>query len=276
MRRLIASSKRRRAIERSIVAFFVAGCLARAGYACEMSLPEHTVGSSVTVTVSYNGAPLDGIEVELSRMDLHDEAEPLKVVASTKSDKNGNARITNLVPGQYFISIKYAGVEGEAAELTAVPDGSSPAIQSGLTLKWPDQVVFKARTLVGTLMRTRLLEVIGQNGSRTRSRTQTPLSNVDLRLTEGVSGSVLREWLSDERGGFDASVPRPGLYVLHVSEANSKSPTRVDGDILIDITPDALDEKMPTLALSVSSCGTSASPLSEPVTEDKSSNAKTN
>lgn len=276
MRRLIGSLKRGRAIERSIVAFLVTGCLVRAGYACEMSAPQYTVGSHLTVTVSYSGTPLNGVEVKLSRMDLSSAVEPLKTVASTKSDKDGKARISGLVPGQYLITEEYAGVGGDAAELNAVPEGSSSAIQSGLTLKWPDQAVFKARTLVGTLMRTRLLEVIAQNGSRARGRTETPLSNVNLRLTESTSGSVLRDWLSDEQGSFDAGVPSPGLYVLHVSEANSKSPTRVDGDILIEITPDAPNERMPTLALSVSSCGTSASPLTEPVMEDKSSHAKTN
>jgi hypothetical protein len=251
-------------VARVVVLLLVLTAATVPAYACEYAFREYTVSLPLAVNISYAGLPLSGIDVQVSP-----DMDPLRIVATIRSDKDGHALIKALGVGKYLIVTKHAGIEGDAAILNVKAKRNETNIP--VDLKWPSQSPFKVRKLAGTLMRTKLFKVAGQNGI---SRVQEPLSSTNIRLTEALSEVVLGEWPSDGQGSFAFNDVRPGLYILHVSDQLTESRLRIDGDVFVEIVPDAKEEKMPDLGLYMSDCGLELDRINK-INSEKPANAQT-
>ena len=218
------------------------------GGACVIDAPEHKVRGNLVVEISYNGQPLQGIEIHLSQ---NSQKEPyLVAVTSTVSDAKGRAAITGLTPGKYLLVVKHAGIEGEPAELKVVPDDQEDKfVQDELKLSWPNRKVFKVHDITGVAVRTPF---------DYRKHSESPLEGAKLTLTDAIPAARLRESVVGADGRFGFSGLKPGLYILHIRQKDiprAASEEQIEGDIFVEVVSDARDQQMPRLRLFMSDCG---------------------
>jgi len=220
--------------------------------ACAMSFPEHTVSRSFVVRVSYNGQPLQGIEVEINR---ENDKEPyLVVVASTKTNEKGQSSVTALPPGPYFLVVRHAGIEGEAVELKVVADEQADAfVEDELKLDWPHKRVFKVRRLTGTLVRTPF-------DNRMKS-VEPPLAGAKLTLIDALAARQRGISIVEKNGRFIFADLDAGLYIVRIKQDKDTKPSpppfegEIEGAIFIQVAPSAVDEEIPLLRVYMSDCG---------------------
>jgi hypothetical protein len=218
---------------------------------CVRGFAEHKVGSSFLVRVSYEGQPLRGIETEISR---ETPKEPyFTVVASTKTNENGESEIKSLDPGNYFLVVKHAGIDGEAVDLKVV-DKQQPdtLVEDRLNLSWPYRNVLKVRQVAGTLVQTPF-------DSTVRS-IEPPLANAKITLIDAIPATQHSVSVVQKNGRFAFKNLNPGLYILHIkqdkdSKQASDFEEKIEGDIFVEIVPNAAERKIPLLRLYMSDCG---------------------
>ena len=221
------------------------------GVACTMGFAEHKVARSFVIGVSYNGRPLQGMEVEISR---ETDKEPyLVVVVSTKTNEKGQSSIKALAPGRYFLVVRHAGVEGEAVELRVVADEQADAfVEDELKLNWPNRKVFKVRQIAGTLIRTPF-------DYRIKS-VEPPLAGSKLTVIDALPATQRGVSVTQNDGKFAFADLAAGLYILRVKEEKSTKPPRgleeeIEGNIFVEVTSNAPDQEIPVLRVYMSDCG---------------------
>ena len=219
--------------------------------ACAMAFAHHKVGSSFVIAISYNGRPLPGIEVEISR---ETDKEPYLVhVMSTRSDERGQSLIRGLDQGSYFLVVKHAGIEGEAVELKVVNDEQTDAFVEGkLELSWPNRKVFKIREVAGMLFRTPF--------DFTKRSTEPPLSGSKVTLTDAFTATQRSVSIVQNDGSFGFANLDAGLYILHIKQGQGTRQSgdleeEIDGYVFVEVVPDAADHNLPLLRLYMSDCG---------------------
>ena len=221
--------------------------------ACAMAFAQHNVAQSFVIKVSYNGRPLQGIEVEINR---ESDKEPyLVVVVSTKTNEKGQSSIKALAPGSYFLVVRHAGVEGEAVELKVVAgDKADALVEDELKLNWPNRKVFKVRQIAGTLIRTPF-------DYRIKS-LEPPLAGSKLTVIDALPATTREVSVVKDDGTFAFANVDAGLYFVRVKEERSTKPSsgseseeEIEGNIFVEVVPNGTDQEIPVLRLYMSDCG---------------------
>ena len=194
--------------------------------ACTYFYPIVRVGRDFQVAVKDRGLPVEGLMLEIGIQKLGN-----KRVAVT--NKNGEARFRNALPGSYSLRVdRDAGV----------PDGVNLEVESGLPtgvsvpLRWPNLPPILVRSLKGTIRGQNYLPGQAQPG-------------FSLDLLEAVSGRVLKNQRSNDKGQFNFGSTKPGLYFLRLNLGEPQS-----GLISVAVGRTAPAEEL-DLDLGWSSCG---------------------
>ncbi len=241
---------RRLGVSVVLVALVCATVVHRA-FACVRSFAKHRVRGSFVVQIAYNGRPLKGVELKLSR-ETHKEPYFIDVL-SAKSDGNGEISINGLAPDAYFLEIKHAGTYGEAVELSVVGhDQQDALVEDRLKLKWPDTKVFKAHKIAGVLVRTPF--------DFTKRVTEPPLVGANLTLIDAFPATQLGTFVVGTDGKFSFPNLSPGLYIVQVKQDKKIDlvgylEDGIEGDIFVEIAPNAAEQEIPILRLYMSDCG---------------------
>ena len=215
-----------------------------------MGFAQHKVASGFMVETSYDGRPLRGIEIEISR---EIDKEPYLVhVLSTTSNEKGQSAVRGLAPGRYFLDVTHAGVGGEAVELTVVSEREADAsVENSLQLSWPNKKVFKVRRIAGSLFRTPF--------DFTKHSAEPPLAGSKLTLTDALSGTQQSVSVVQNDGSFAFPDITAGFYVLHIKQEHlTELPLdreEIEGNVFVEVLHDAKDRALPTLRLYMSDCG---------------------
>jgi len=234
----------------AVFAFTVVILQVRAG-ACSMAFAQHKVARNFVIDVSYNGRPLQGIEVVINR---ESGREPYLVVAvSTKTNEKGQSPIRALTPGSYFLVVRHAGIDGEAVELKVVADEQADAfVEQELKLNWPNKKIFRVRQIDGTLIRTPF-------DNRTKL-AEPPLAGAELTLVDALSAAQRGVSMVEDDGRFAFADLDAGLYIVRVREErsvklSSEMEEAIEGYIFVEVAPSAADQEIPVLRVYMSDCG---------------------
>ncbi len=212
------------------------GILPRPGLACtRVSGPPLKVKTTFVVLVhDPSGKPLPRAKIgvyEFIRKPPHSE-----LVASAVTDKDGKAEISGL-HDNYSLGATMSGVSSEIVQIDVYDDGSGA---SEISLTWPGGPITQIQNVSG---------VLGEGSSR----VPWVGARVALRSPNGEVGKEV----TDSRGRFEFGGIAPGFYALHIAEfqTNADTPFRVEGDIPIQVSRDAVNYELPTWGFVMSDCG---------------------
>jgi hypothetical protein len=224
--------------------------------ACSIFVPLRVVKQTFVVVVRDRGRQISGIDVKLLRW--NEVNVQYEVVESVQSDVDGNARFSGVPLGEYRVRASHENIAGGELDVKIVARGKA---DDKLELTWPRAAVHEVRAVTGAF---------------TIALTKEPLSRADLSLTDIETGRIVGSTIADHRGHFRFDGLRPGLYGLSISERKEEdrylgilwdmafgqrhhTPDRqsVEGNILIEVNPKAMDRGLPVGALSMTDCGMS-------------------
>jgi len=108
---------------------------------------------------------------------------------------------------------------------------------------------FRVRKIIGSF------EVFKPDSDKETGK-DIPLSKAELKLKNAISGVVVKASTTDDQGRFEVNdVPR-GWYVLQIIQRNEPSlPWKIQGNLFVELRPDAKDLQLPVITLSMSDCG---------------------
>ena len=119
-----------------------------------------------------------------------------------------------------------------------------------MKLNWPNRKVFKVRHVAGTLIRTPF--------DNTQRSAEPPLAGAKLTLTDAIPGTVGRVLVVQNDGRFAFADLDAGLYIVHVKQDKGAKPfgeEEIDGDVFVEVVPNAVDQEIPVLRVYMSDCG---------------------
>jgi hypothetical protein len=218
--------------------------------ACSRSFPRYVVKSDFVVSVTNDGKPLSGIEVEITKElrtpNFHHETAVL-----SRTNDQGEVAVHQLPNGNYFIVTRHADIEGEDAAELEVKD--SPESRPGLVLRWPGRGVYKLKQVGGTLAAE-----LDSNHPFERSR---PLTGAVVLLVDALSNQQIGATSTDQHGDFSfAPTVPPGLYILHISEQGLESKDEdilIQGNIFLVVDSGSEQRAIPKMNLMMTTCGLS-------------------
>jgi len=174
--------------------------------ACVMVFPRFKVLPNFDVTVRVPaGERLDGIRVSIDQLD-HKSEPPEPTVAEALTDKDRRAAFRGLKPVHGLLLVERGEITGDAVELDIVESNGLSALQ----LKWPDNKIFTAQRIAGTLLRA------GIPGAPRNMDEDKTLANVELILNEASSGREVARTSTDDQGNFAFADVAPGFYAMHM------------------------------------------------------------
>lgn len=184
------------------------------------------------VKVSHADKPVAGATVEITGP--QDTSDAKKFAVTT--DKDGIARISHLLPGNYWLNAEYLGI-GAAYHCFHVKEKSSRKAKRKLSYDWGD-LAPATRRVAGKLVDSQP----GKEGTpiqRLLHRIDVPIVGAKLKLQNATTGAVYNTSLNaDGTFGFEG-VP-PGTYVLHVDAGRVGPDREYDAsDLLIALAPSA-------------------------------------
>ncbi len=211
--------------------------------ACAMAFPRFKVLPNFDVIVKAPaGQPLDGIRVSIDQLD-HKSEPPHPTVAEALTDKDGRAAFRGLKPVHGLLIVERGEITGDAVELDIVESNGLTALQ----LKWPDDKIFTAQRIAGTLLRA------GIPGAPKNMDEDKTLANVELILNEASSGREVARTSTDDQGNFAFTGVAPGLYAMHMNWHGTP------GYVLLAVDTKAHDAGPSRYFISPTDCGLGAS-----------------
>ena len=205
--------------------------------------PPIKVKTTFTVLVhDPNGSPLANIEVRAYEAIRQSGSVPAhaELAAVAITGKDGKAAI-GLMQDDYTLGAAGNGVSSQVVPIQVYDDGSGA---SEVSLTWPGGPITVVQNISG---------VLGAG------KEKDPWPGLEVLLKNASSGNIAQV-VTDPSGQFTFRGVSPGFYVLHVRDPRpSVEPlSNLEGDIAIQVTPDATDRELPRWGLEMSSCGLSA------------------
>jgi hypothetical protein len=236
-------------------------CLPHGAFACSRALLQHTLGKRFDVMVSDRGKPIAGIEVKLFRV-VGAELGYDRETRSVSSNAEGLASFSGVEPGSYRVVATHGAVGGEEADLKIV---ARESVETRLELRWPAGHIFLVQVAAGKFR-------IGE--------TRESLSGAEVSLTEALPNRLADTTMTDQEGKFEFRGARPALYVLSIKQSTrdggyprafkdivleflhiqdgstGKGDAQdVNGQILVEVEPGAMDRNLPAMGLAMTDCG---------------------
>lgn len=222
----------------------------REANACSMAFPQFEVASDFLVSVTNNGMPLQGIEVEVSR-EIDTPKFHFEVAFWDRTDEQGQVHVRGLSAGRYLIITRHARIEGmEAAELQV---STSPDVLFKLELHWPARQIFTLHQIAGVL-------AVDQDLHNPFTRS-APGAGASVLLLHAKSGQQIGATVANDHGRFEfSSTLEPGLYIMHISEQGleTREHELLQGNIFIEVDPKSANSELPKMNLTMTTCGLSA------------------
>ena len=198
------------------------------------------VKTTFTVLVhDPNGTPLANIEVRAYESMRKSGNVPahVELAAVATTGKDGKAAI-GLTQDDYTLGASGNGTNSQVVRIQVYDDGSGA---SEVSLTWPGGPITVVQNISG---------VLGAG------REKDPWPGLEVLLKNATSGNIAQV-VTDASGHFVFRGVSPGFYVLHVRDPRpSAGPlSKLEGDIAIQVSPDAKDSELPRWGLEMSDCG---------------------
>jgi hypothetical protein len=177
------------------------------------------------VLVKHDGKPLKGVKVEI-------KTNLGSIISTGTTDIAGRATVTNLSPGEYWLSADLLGI-GAAYHCFHVTQQPTAKAKRLLKYDWGD-LAPTMRRVAGSVIDTEP----GTGGTllwNLSHPVKVPVASAALRLQNAITGEIFTA-TSDERGDFEFGSISKGTYVLHVEGGTGRAydPT----DVLMKVRAD--------------------------------------
>jgi hypothetical protein len=218
------------------------------GHACSMASCLNDgieMQPDFVVAVTHDEAPLAGVSVKVRSF----SGEEPRVWFSGVTDKHGNAHVTNLAPGNYWIEADLLGVPA-GEQCFHVREKSEHAVGK-LKYEWGESPT-GVRQINGVLTDLRP----GTGGTPVQNLihlVRVPITGIGLRLQNPLTGESYST-KSDDNGAFTFGSAPPGTYVLHI-EGGMKLGSRIvePTDLLVELSATARLDNLPLVTSDI--CG---------------------
>lgn len=123
-----------------------------------------------------------------------------------------------------------------------------------LEFEWPGAQEFTVRRLMGHFQAL----VHPNTGHRVRDLAHSSMQDfagANLQVVDATSGEVVATGTTDADGHYEFYGLPPALYILRVKQKSASSTFDVDGNLFVQISPEAKSTEMPTLKLTMTDCG---------------------
>jgi len=173
--------------------------------------------SDFAVKIRRADKPLPGATVEITGTQGSSGAKEFSV----ETDKDGIARITNLVPGDYWLNAEYLDI-GAAYHCFHVNERPSRRAKRNLAYDWGD-LAPGTRRIAGKLLDSQP----GEGGTliwNLTHRVDVPIVAAKLTLQNAITRAMYHT-TSDANGAFAFDGIPDGTYVLHI-DAGKVEPGR--------------------------------------------------
>jgi hypothetical protein len=189
------------------------------------------------LVVDPHDRPLEGVKVEIREIAAAD-LDPLKTGVT---DKDGRAYFRGAEPGRFALC--YWHLLG--GDCPAIQIGESPEARDQIEVRWPARPIQKVRKIAGTFL------LAGTNYTLTEAK---------ISVTDAWTGNVVGTTVTDGSGQFRIDVLKSRLYVLNLEQhfEGTRPKLLLTGNIFIEVSPDAAQEKLPAFPVTMSSCGLTA------------------
>jgi hypothetical protein len=205
--------------------------------------PVKVKSAFVVVVHDPTGGPLPNMEVRAYEAIRKSGAVSahVELAAIAITGKDGKAAI-GLTQDDYTLAATGNGISSGVVQIQVYDD--SPSGVSEVSLTWPGGPI------------TAIQSVSGVFGA---GKEKDPRPGLEVSLKNASSGNIAKV-MTDASGHFMFREVSPGFYALHVSDPRPSvgSLSKLEGDIAIQVTPDATNGELPRWGLVMSSCGLSA------------------
>jgi hypothetical protein len=169
-----------------------------------------------------------------------DVAAHVELAAVAVTGRDGKAAI-GLMQDDYTLGAMSNGISSEVAQIQVYDDDSGV---SEVSLTWPGGPITAVQSLSGVL------------GS---GKEHDPWPGLEVSLKNTSSGNIAKA-VTDASGHFTFRGIPSGFYALHVSDPRLSAGylSKLEGDLAIQVSPDAANRELPRWGLVMSSCGLSA------------------
>lgn len=185
-----------------------------------------------TVTVKHERTPLGGVKVEVTSS--RSGGDSVKVFAGiTASD--GSVQVSNLPPGDYWISADLLGINA-AYHCFHIEQRPSRKAKRSLKYKWGDFAPATKR-VVGKLIDLQP----GKGGTPIWNlvhRVEVPISGASITLRNAFTGTSYHA-TSDDHGMFSLKEIPSGIYALHIDGGKAGERGYEETDQLLAVSPKA-------------------------------------
>ena len=218
--------------------------LLESAFACSRAFgPPVKVKSALVVVVhDPTGSPLPNMKVTAYESIRKSGNVPahVELAAVAVTGKDGKA-VVGLTQDDYSLGATGNGISSQVIQIQVYDDGPGA---SEVSLTWPGGPI------------TAVQNVSGEFGA---GKEKDPWPGLEVFLRNSSSGNIAKV-VTDSSGHFTLHGIPPGFYALHVSDPrpNVGRLLKLDGNIAIQVSPDATDHELPRWGLVMGSCGLSA------------------
>jgi hypothetical protein len=165
----------------------------------------------------------------------------VELAAVAITGKDGRAAI-GLTQDDYSLGAMGNGISSEVVQIQVYDDGPSRASEVSLT--WPGGPIAAVQSVSG---------VFGAG------KEKDPWPGLEVSLKNASPGNIAQV-VTDASGHFTFREVSQGFYALHVSDPRPSVgyPSRLEGNIAIQVSLDASNLELPRWGLVMGSCGLSA------------------
>jgi len=191
---------------------------------------------SVLVVDPHN-KPLEGVKVEIREISAAD----LDALKTGLTDKEGRVSFKKAESGRFALC--YSHLQG--GDCPAIQISDSQDGKGEVQVQWPAHPIQKVKRIVGAFL---------------LQGTKYALSQASVSVTDAWTGDVVGETATDTEGHFEVDGTKPGLYVLKIQQQfqGLRPKMLLEGNIFIEVAPDADEERLPVFPVTMSSCGLTA------------------
>jgi hypothetical protein len=191
------------------------------------------------VSVTHDEKPLARVRVEI-RANTQDEP---RVWFRSLTDESGTVSITNLAPGNYWISTDLLGISAGEQCFHVRERPKHPQVR--LAYEWGEMAI-GVRQIKGVL--TGLQPGTGANRIQNSLHgVRVPLPGIGLRLQNPLTGETYSV-TSNDMGAFAFESAPAGTYVLHVEGGTKLGDSTLEStDLLINLSPAAKLDALPLI-----------------------------
>ena len=193
---------------------------------------EATVGPGFSLQLSFNGSPIAGVLVSLSKNG--------KVAATARTNSHGVARFNAIPPGKY---------DPGSPDGLLFPSGSvvievkaHHASGERVKLDWPGYTV-TTQNLRGKF-----------TISEKQDDPGIPLRNAPVELLDPYTSKLIESGHTDINGDYEFATRIPGVYALRVRVAKKDDSSSETHDLPVELDPAAKEYSIPEMKAVHSDC----------------------